>query len=83
MLENRPSIPPALVKLRQELVERGIMKDEGNGMYTFMQNEPFNSPSYAAVAIVGGAANGRKLWKCNGKSLNDLEQEMSSGEEEC
>ena len=83
VLENSPSIPPALVKLRQELVERGIMKDEGNGMYTFMQNEPFNSPSYAAVAIVGGAANGRKLWKCNGKSLNDLEQEMSSGEEEC
>lgn len=82
VLENRASIPDALVRLRQDLVDRGVVENKGAGVYTFVQNEPFNSPSYAAVAIVGGAANGRKLWKYNGKSLNDLEQEMSSVEEE-
>nr|WP_094603006.1 DUF4357 domain-containing protein [Sporomusa silvacetica] len=52
--ENRLSIPTFIVKLRQDLVDAGIMLDHSDGLYIFMQDATFNSPSYAAAAIVGG-----------------------------
>jgi hypothetical protein len=75
VLENRASVPPHIIKLRQELVDAGIMINKGDGVYTFIQDASFNSPSYAAAAIVGGAANGQKSWKYDGKSLKDIEKE--------
>lgn len=74
--ENRRSIVPFLVKLRQDLVDTGIMVETGEELYTFMQDATFNSPSYAAAAIVGGAANGRRLWKYNGKALREWDNEI-------
>lgn len=79
--ENRRSIPPSLVKLRQDLVLAGILVAAGDGLYRFTQDATFSSPSYAASAIVGGAANGRELWKYNGKALRDLDSELPEGEE--
>jgi hypothetical protein len=76
VLENRPSVPESIKKLRKDLIASGIMRDEGNGVYTFTQDTTFTSPSYAAAAIVGGAANGRKLWKCGSKSLKELDTEQ-------
>lgn len=77
VMDNRPSIPTFIVKLRQDLIDTGIMLNKENGFYTFMQDATFNSPSYAASAIVGGAANGRKLWKRDGKMLKEIEKEMT------
>ena len=74
--ENRRSIAPFLVKLRQDLVDTGIMIETDEELYTFMQDATFNSPSYAAAAIVGGAANGRRLWKYNGKALREWDNEI-------
>lgn len=74
--ENRRSIVPFLVKLRQDLVDTGIMVETGEELYTFMQDATFNSPSYAAAAIVGGAANGRRLWKYSGKALREWDNEI-------
>jgi hypothetical protein len=82
VMDNRPSIPNVLVKLRQDLVDTGIMFNNGNGCYIFMQDATFNSPSYAASAIVGGAANGRKLWKREGKMLKEIDKEMADNSEE-
>jgi hypothetical protein len=82
VLKNRPSIPSFLVKLRQSLVDTGIVVDKGDGVYTFEKNATFNSPSYAAVAIVGGRANGRKLWKHKGKSLNEIENSSDISDDE-
>lgn len=78
VLDNRPSIPSFIVKLRQDLVDTEIMKQNDDGVYIFMQDAVFNSPSYAAAAVVGGAANGRKLWKYEGKMLKELDKEISS-----
>lgn len=75
VLENRKSIPPAIAKLRKDLVETGIMVNKGDGVFTFTQDATFNSPSYAAAAIVGGAANGQKMWKYENKSLKEIEEE--------
>jgi len=75
VLENRQSIPSSIAKLRADLIETGIMVNKGDGVYTFLQDATFNSPSYAATAIVGGAANGQKLWKHEGKALREIEGE--------
>ena len=75
VLINRVSVPLAIEKLRQKLIEARIITDKGDGVYTFLQDASFDSPSYAAASIVGGAANGQKIWKCNGKSLREIESE--------
>ena len=75
VLENRRSVPNAIAKLRKDLIETGIMVNNGDGVYTFAQDATFNSPSYAAAAIVAGAANGQKIWKYGNRSLRDIEQE--------
>lgn len=72
VMDTKASIPKFIVKLRQELIEKGIMLNNGNGLYTFTQDAAFNSPSYAAAAIVGSAANGRKLWKSEGEMLKEI-----------
>ena len=74
VLENLASIPGALAKVRKELITAGIMVDQGDGAYTLHQDAVFNSPSYAAALIVGGAANGRKAWKCQGRMLKEWEE---------
>jgi len=82
VIENRPSIPNAIMKLRQDLVDTKIMMNNENGFYTFMQDATFNSPSSAAAVIVAGAANGRKLWKRDGKILKELDLEITDNSED-
>ncbi|WP_240421816.1 GIY-YIG nuclease family protein [Paenibacillus periandrae] len=77
VLENRTSIPGSIQKLRKDLIDSGIMLNEGNGVYTFKQDTSFNSPSYAAAAIIGAAANGRKIWKYGNKSLKQIDNEQN------
>lgn len=80
--DNRPSCPDAIKKMRKKLKDTGIITDGAGGLYTFNENVKFSSPSYAASAIVGGAANGRKLWKHGDKTLKQLEQESNHEEED-
>ncbi len=80
--KNRLSIPNFIVKLRQDLVDAGIMIDHSDGLYIFMQDATFNSPSYAAAAIVGGRVNGRRLWKYKGKTLKELDKEIEDNGED-
>lgn len=76
VLKNRRSCPNAIAKLRQDLVESGILTDSGEGTYVFTMDTAFDSPSYAAAAVIGGSANGRRLWKRGGKSLRQLDEEL-------
>jgi hypothetical protein len=75
IIDNLPSCPDAIKKMRQKLKDDGIIAESGGAVYIFNENAKFTSPSYSAAAIVGGAANGRTLWKYQNKSLNTLEQE--------
>lgn len=74
VIEDRPSALPAIKKMRRSLVESGVLKEMSHeGLYEFTDDYIFNSPSYAAAAIAGGTENGRRQWKHNGKSLNEME----------
>lgn len=74
VIKNRPSVSPAIKRMRKNLVDSGVLKKKKqDNLYEFTDDYIFNSPSYAAAAIAGGTENGRRQWKHNGKSLNEME----------
>ena len=65
---TRKSSDNGIVKLRNELIETGVVKN-----YSFTENHTFLSPSMAAAVIVGGNSNGWDLWKnSKGRSLKEI-----------
>lgn len=56
------SIYDHLSELRRQLVERGVLVVEGDGL-AFTQDYRFTSPSKAAGVLVGSSANGLQAWK--------------------
>ncbi len=68
-----PSMTPSFVKLRERLIEEGILEDSGD-YYEFTDDYIFSSPSTAAVIVMGRNANGLTEWKQKeGKTLKEFE----------
>ena len=62
-----PSIPQAISKKRQELIESGAIQD-----FKFVKDYLFSSPSAAAAVVMGRSANGLIEWKKDdGTSIKD------------
>ena len=62
------------VRMRERLIADGTLV-EHEGFLRFTKNVEFTSPSTAAGVIVGGSANGLRLWKSSdGTSLKELEE---------
>lgn len=65
------SIIPSITTLRKALLEKGILKAD-NGVLLFAENYTFNSPSTAAMVVMGRTANGWIEWKDkNGQTLDE------------
>lgn len=65
-----PSMPPSLVKLREDLIQNGIIDNQ----FRFVKDYLFTSPSLAAAIVMSRNANGRTEWKTvSGLSIKDLE----------
>ncbi len=78
VVEEVPSIPSSWKRLRETLVEQGILAKEGS-IYKFTQDYEFKSPSAAASAILGRSANGRIEWKTeDGKTLKEIQERQIS-----
>ena len=71
-LEEAPASKGTWVaKLRRSLVENKTLV-QSDKVYIFTKNHIFNSPSAAAVTVLGRYANGWKEWKFeNGKTLDE------------
>lgn len=70
-IPTRSSLKGSLVNLRKSLIDSGIIK---NGI--LLEDQIFNSPSYAASFVLGMPTNGRTALKdINGKSLKEIELE--------
>jgi hypothetical protein len=66
------SMPPSLVRLRDDLISKGIIDAE----FKFTKDYIFTSPSLAASIVMGRNANGRTEWKTeNDKSIKMIEEE--------
>ncbi len=70
-----PSIHVYLQDMRRELIEKGVLVEEG-GVYRLTQDYAFNSPSTAAGVMLGRSANGRVEWKTReGRTLKEIQEE--------
>jgi hypothetical protein len=72
-LTTVPSITSSFLKLRQRLIDEGLLKVQED-CYEFSEDYVFSSPSTAAVMVMGRNANGLEEWKLpNGTNLRDFE----------
>ena len=72
--EERPSAQQWVKSLRQQLLDEGTVTAE-NGVFKFIKDAEFSSPSAAAAAIRGGNANGLTAWKTkDGVTLRELDE---------
>lgn len=73
-VDERPSIHGYLKELRAALVKESVLVPHGT-YYTLVQDYNFASPSTAAGVVVGGAANGREMWKTKeGSTLKEVQE---------
>lgn len=67
------SITPSFLNFRNSLIQKGILKLEGD-VYLFTDDYIFSSPSTAALVVMGRNANGLTEWKMiSGKTLKEHE----------
>lgn len=75
--EEVPSLKerfPNTCELRADLLKRGVLVVERNGL-RFAQDYTFNSPSLAASVVLGRSANGRNDWKDSaGRTLKQIQE---------
>jgi hypothetical protein len=76
VLNIRPSAEtqyPNTVALRKRLIQEGTLIEK-DGVFVFVKDVEFSSPSAAAAVIHGGSANGLTAWKNeSGTTLKELE----------
>lgn len=71
-LSESSGAPEWILNLRKRLLKEGILEVEGKVM-VFRSDYIFNSPSAAAVTLLGRAANGWTSWKYkDSKSLDEV-----------
>ena len=60
---------------RNRLIESGILADHNDAQYIFTADYVFNTPSGAAVVILGRSSNGWTDWKNDqGQTLHDVKR---------
>lgn len=74
--ENVPSMKGTPgERLRKQLLDKGVMVAEGDKV-VFKKDHLFNSPSTAALSLMGRAANGWDNWKGkDGRTLDELKRQ--------
>jgi hypothetical protein len=71
--EEQRTIQPYLSRRRLDLLEQGVIANDGQ-CYVFTQDQVFESPSTAAGVVLGRTANGRIEWKTkDGTTLKELQ----------
>lgn len=67
------TIPRGTATLRNTLIEKGVLREEGDFLI-FTSGYSFTSASAAAATVIGASANGRILWKLpDGRTYADWE----------
>ncbi|WP_155045829.1 GIY-YIG nuclease family protein [Paracoccus shanxieyensis] len=75
------TIPRGTATLRNTLIEKGVLREEGDFLI-FTSDYSFTSASAAAATVIGASANGRILWKLpDGRTYADWEasQDIAAG----
>ena len=74
--ENVPSMAgTSLERFREKLIKTGVLRVEGEKV-VFEKDHLFNSPSMAAISLIGRTTNGWTKWKSKeGKTLDELKRQ--------
>lgn len=70
-----PRAKPNIIRLREKLINDGLIIPHTDGLYIVTSNIEFNSSSYAADVVAGYNVNGLDVWKYNNQSLKELENQ--------
>jgi hypothetical protein len=74
-----PSIHAYMRELRRALVDKGVLRVDGE-VYRLAQDYTFASPSMAAGVMLGRTANGRIEWKdAKGRTLKEIQDAEATG----
>jgi 5-methylcytosine-specific restriction protein B len=69
-----PSVPYGAISIRNQLLSDGVLVEEGSGL-RFTKDYLFRSPSGAAAAVLGRAANGWTEWtRTDGATLSEVKR---------
>jgi hypothetical protein len=80
--EEQATIHQYMVTLRKDLLEQGVIAEDGQHC-VFTQGQVFGSPSTAAGVILGRTANGRIEWKTqDGKTLKAVQAAAAEQQED-
>jgi len=72
---NTDSIPGKLLKIKNQLLSEGILKDDGNCLIA-EDDILLGSSSYAAAIVAGTSRSGPQSWKAaSGKTMKKIEDE--------
>lgn len=75
-LETQVQVSERLAERRQQLVDNGILVQQGD-MLVFTQDHLFKSPSGASGVLLQGASNGWVDWRTDGgKTLREYQEEF-------
>ena len=76
-----PTAPESVRSQRQRMVESGVV-EERDGVYYYLQDFLFSSPSAAAGVVLGASANGWTEWKDNnGSTLSEIHRDTNEAED--
>ena len=71
-------IYPAVTKLRDSLINQGVLVPDGKA-FRFEMDYTFSSPSFASTLVTGSRSNGRVMWVADdGRTLKEV-QEAEAG----
>lgn len=72
-----------IIASRENLLESGVIQLNEDGFYRLSENVQFNSPSAAAVFVLGGSANGWTEWIDElGRTLSKVYREGANDEQD-
>lgn len=75
---SRPSVESAAATcstMRGKLLESGVQVDHSPTQYVFAQDYVFNTPTGAAVTVLGRPSNGWQDWKDDhGRTLHEVKR---------
>ncbi|MCV5409928.1 DUF4357 domain-containing protein, partial [Escherichia coli] len=61
--EDAASLREAVIELRHELLEKGVIVPRSQGGFVFTADQLFNSPSLAASLVAGNNRSGLDAWQ--------------------
>lgn len=77
MQEERGGLLDYMRNLRNSLLAKGDLTYKEGNVYTLGSNQTFKSPSSAGQFVLGGAVNGRAMWKTEtGVTFEELETSL-------